>query len=133
MLCLVSICILNQRCRCICQLSQNFYQLTVSTFMEFCYLVRRSVISDNTQIQDALKRYHKYREVFCLTGVCPNGFSSLPCQHSIDHYVAHTHSFSAPNSVCSSITESKHIKAIKEAWQKSNCHQPLRQMLLCNQ
>ncbi|KAF8233253.1 hypothetical protein L208DRAFT_1163801, partial [Tricholoma matsutake] len=40
--------------------------------------------------------------------------------------------FGVPNGLCSSITESKHIKAIKEPWQHSSCNEPL-QMLLTNQ
>ncbi|KAG2739040.1 hypothetical protein P692DRAFT_201842704 [Suillus brevipes Sb2] len=40
---------------------------------------------------------------------------------------------SAPNSLCSSITESKHIKAIKEPWRQSSRYNALSQMLLTNQ
>ncbi|KIN97948.1 hypothetical protein M404DRAFT_71414, partial [Pisolithus tinctorius Marx 270] len=39
----------------------------------------------------------------------------------------------APNGLCSSITESKHIKAIKWPYQCTNHFQTLRQMLLINQ
>jgi len=41
--------------------------------------------------------------------------------------------FGAPNSLCSSITESKHIKAVKELWWHSSCFEALSQMLLTNQ
>ncbi|KAG1755316.1 hypothetical protein EDD22DRAFT_751299, partial [Suillus occidentalis] len=41
--------------------------------------------------------------------------------------------FGAPNGLCSSITESKHIKAVKEPWRWSNKHNALGQMLLTNQ
>ena len=41
--------------------------------------------------------------------------------------------FGAPNSVCSSITEAKHIKAVKELWRQSNRNKPLKQMLYTNQ
>jgi len=41
--------------------------------------------------------------------------------------------FGAPNGLCSSITESKHIKAIKEPWRRSNWYEALEQMLLSNQ
>ncbi|KAI6162858.1 hypothetical protein EDD17DRAFT_1776419 [Pisolithus thermaeus] len=41
--------------------------------------------------------------------------------------------FSAPNGLCSSITELKHIKAIKCLYQCTNCFQTLRKMLLINQ
>ena len=41
--------------------------------------------------------------------------------------------FGAPNGVCSSITEAKHIKAVKEPWRRSNRDKPLKQMLFTNQ
>jgi len=41
--------------------------------------------------------------------------------------------FGAPNGLCSSITEVKHIKAVKEPWRRSNRHKPLEQILLTNQ
>jgi len=41
--------------------------------------------------------------------------------------------FGAPNGLCSSITEAKHIKAVKEPWRRSNHNKPLKQILLTNQ
>jgi hypothetical protein len=41
--------------------------------------------------------------------------------------------FGAPNGLCSSITESKHIRAVKEPWRRSNRNQALGQMLVTNQ
>ncbi|KIJ59510.1 hypothetical protein HYDPIDRAFT_33120 [Hydnomerulius pinastri MD-312] len=41
--------------------------------------------------------------------------------------------FGAPNGLCSSIVESKHIRAVKKPWRKSNKHHALGQMLLTNQ
>ncbi|KAL4061682.1 hypothetical protein V8B97DRAFT_2027226 [Scleroderma yunnanense] len=41
--------------------------------------------------------------------------------------------FSAPNGLCSSITEPKHIKAVKHPYQHTNHYQALRQLLLINQ
>jgi len=43
------------------------------------------------------------------------------------------HAFGAPNGLCSSITESKHIKAVKEPWRRSSRFEALSQMLLTNQ
>jgi hypothetical protein len=43
------------------------------------------------------------------------------------------HLFGAPNGLCSSITEAKHIKAVKEPWRRSSKHKALGQMLLTNQ
>ena len=45
---------------------------------------------------------------------------SLPCQHALSHYYYLIHLFGSPNGLCSSITESKHIKAMKEPWRRSN-------------
>ncbi|KAG2150701.1 uncharacterized protein EDB93DRAFT_1327959 [Suillus bovinus] len=39
----------------------------------------------------------------------------------------------APNGLCSSITESKHIKAVKQPWRRSSKYNALSQMLLTNQ
>ncbi|KAG2737158.1 hypothetical protein P692DRAFT_20638738, partial [Suillus brevipes Sb2] len=86
--------------------------------LEFCYLVRRNVITEDTltQIQDALRRFHQYRKVFDV--VVPT--FSLPRQHSMTHYLDMIRLFGAPNGLCSSITESKHIKAVKEPWRWSS-------------
>ena len=48
------------------------------------------------------------------------------------YYVQLIHAFGAPNGLCSSIMESKHIKAVKEPWRKSNCWNALGQMLITN-
>ncbi|KAJ6554136.1 hypothetical protein B0H10DRAFT_2348753 [Mycena sp. CBHHK59/15] len=64
----------------------------VRDLIEFCYLVRRSVIDEDTLVAiDAL---------------------SL--------------AFGAPNSLCSSITESKHIKAVKKPYRRSSRNKPSR-------
>ncbi|KAG1837094.1 hypothetical protein F4604DRAFT_1597751, partial [Suillus subluteus] len=57
----------------------------------------------------------------------------LPRQHSLCHYILMIQLFGAPNGLCSSITESKHIKAVKEPWCRSSRFNTLRQMLLTNQ
>ncbi|PSR88458.1 hypothetical protein PHLCEN_2v5138 [Hermanssonia centrifuga] len=91
-------------------------------FMQFCYLVRRSIQTEDTltQIKHCLKRYHALREIFRTTGTRPDGFSSFIRHHSIDHYPGHITNFGAPNRLCSSIMESKHIKAVKELWRRSS-------------
>ncbi|EGN91532.1 hypothetical protein SERLA73DRAFT_67241, partial [Serpula lacrymans var. lacrymans S7.3] len=84
---------------------------TFRAFLEFCYLVQRDVQDDNTiiQVKDALARFHQHWMVFKTLG------------------------FGAPNSLCSSITEAKHIKAVKEPWRCSSHCQALGQMLTTNQ
>jgi hypothetical protein len=106
----------------------------IAAFIDFCYLVRRSVISEDTlrMVEMALKSFHRDREIFRDSGVRPSGFS-LPRQHSIMHYRHLIQQFGAPNGLCSSITESKHIVAVKKPWRRSNKHKALGQMLLANQ
>jgi hypothetical protein len=43
------------------------------------------------------------------------------------------HAYGAPNGLCSSITESKHITAVKKPWRWSSHYKALGQMLLINQ
>lgn len=105
----------------------------VAAFTEFCYLARRSVFTDDTikQLEDALALFHQYREIFRTTGVRQD--FNPPRQHSLVHYPRHIREFGAPNGLCSSITESKHIKAIKEPYRRSSRFEALGQMLLINQ
>ena len=105
----------------------------LKAFLDFCYLARRSFHTAATisQMKEAIARYHHFREIFKTSGACA-GFE-LPRQHSIMHYVFLTIMFGAPNGLCSSMTEAKHIKAVKQPWHRSNHHQPLGQMLLTNQ
>ncbi|KAJ7687491.1 hypothetical protein B0H17DRAFT_1203554 [Mycena rosella] len=105
-----------------------------SAFLEFCYLVRRNVLNEVSlaEVDAALARYHQERTIFEQEGVCPNGFS-LPHQHSLVHYRYLTQQFGAPNGLCSSITELKHIKAVKEPWRRSSKYEALGQMLTINE
>ena len=96
--------------------------------MDFIYIAQCNIIDSD----DALKRFHNYWRIFQDCGIWPTGFN-LPRQHSLIHYHALIWSFSAPNRLCSSITESKHIKAVKEPWRRSSHFQALGQMLLINQ
>ncbi|KAG1862715.1 hypothetical protein DFJ58DRAFT_715183 [Suillus subalutaceus] len=107
--------------------------LTFRAFLEFCYLVWRNIITESTlvQIQNALNRFHHYRKIFESTGVVLT--FSLPRQHSCSHYILLIRLFGAPNGLCSSITETKHIKAVKEPWRRSSRYKALGQMLVTNQ
>ena len=106
---------------------------TFRTFLEFCYIVRQNVITDDSlsDLKDALRRFHQHREVFRDVGVRIEGFS-LPRQHSLVHYEALIRLFGTPNGLCSSITESKHITAVKKPWRRSNKHKALGQILCTN-
>jgi hypothetical protein len=107
---------------------------TFRAFLEFCYNARRDVITEETlaELDNALSRFHKYRMIFTEVGIRPDGFA-LPRQHSLVHYHSLIRAVGAPNGLCSSITESKHITAVKKPWRRSNRHKALGQMLLTNQ
>lgn len=106
---------------------------TFRAFLEFCYLVRKNVITEDTilQIEDALRQFHHYRPIFLELGIVPT--FSLLRQHAMKHYPELIRLFGAPNGLCSSMTENKHIKAVKQPWHRSNKYNALRQMLVTNQ
>lgn len=106
----------------------------LSAFLDFCYLVRRADFYVDTldAVDDAIRRFHTLREFFRETDVRPKGFS-LPRQHSIVHYRRNIEDFGAPGGLCSSITESRHITAVKKPWRRSSRYEALAQMLLTNQ
>ncbi|EAU93525.2 hypothetical protein CC1G_02755 [Coprinopsis cinerea okayama7 len=106
----------------------------ISAFMDFCFLVRRNDFDPQAlaKIQESLAAFHKHREFFRKAGVRADGFS-LPRQHSLVHYRDHIINFGAPNGLCSSITESRHITAVKRPWRRSSRFEALGQMLLTNQ
>ncbi|KAI6025193.1 hypothetical protein BKA83DRAFT_4124914 [Pisolithus microcarpus] len=65
------------------------------------------------------------------TGVVTN--FSLPQQHAMKHYKQLIQLFGALNGLCSLITKSKHVKAVKRPYQHTNKYHVLGQMLLINQ
>lgn len=109
---------------------------TFAAFLEFCYIARRNVITEDSlkQLDVALHRFHQARKVFSGTVRAddPSAFS-LPRQHAMVHYHSHIENFGSPNGLCSSITESKHITAVKRPWRRSNKHRALPQMLRSNE
>lgn len=110
---------------------------TFSAYLDFTYLVRRSNFDEHSLslIKTALDRFYTYRPIFQETGVRepgPAGFL-LPRQHSMKHYLALIAEFGAPNGLCSSITESKHIRAIKDPWRSSSHNEPMKEMMMTNQ
>lgn len=87
----------------------------IAVFLDFCYIVRCDVQTEDSidEMEDALAHFHEERVIFEEEGVIQL--------------------FGAPNGLCSSITESKHIKAVKEPWRRSSHYEALGQMLLTNQ
>ncbi|TRM57413.1 hypothetical protein BD626DRAFT_551157 [Schizophyllum amplum] len=95
----------------------------ISSFLEFCYLVRANSIDEDamTNIQDALEQFHRERTIFEHEGVRPDGFSLV-------HYVDVIQEFGALNGLCSA-----HIRAVKRPWRRSNRYNTLSQMLIINE
>ncbi|KAJ6611875.1 hypothetical protein B0H10DRAFT_1951013 [Mycena sp. CBHHK59/15] len=106
---------------------------TFSMFLDFCYLVCCNIVDKATltAIDTAFARYHLEHTIFIESGVCLNSFC-LPRQHSLTHYCYLIQEFSAPNGLCSSMTESQHIKAVKQSWRWSSRYEALSQMLTIN-
>ncbi len=102
----------------------------ISAFMDFCYIARRNAISssDLTKLQELLSRFQELRTIFADTGVTET--LAAPRQHAMTHYIRSIELFGAPNGLCSSITESQHIRSIKKPWRSSNRCNPLHQMTL---
>jgi hypothetical protein len=109
---------------------------TFAAFLEFCYIARRNVITEDSlqDLDTALRRFHQYRVVFSGT-VREDGLAgfSLPRQHSMVHYHNNIKNFGSPNGLCSSITESKHIAAVKRPWRRSSRYKALSQILKVNE
>ena len=107
---------------------------TFCAYLDICYIVCSNFFTDQnfTELESALSRFHHYREIFRETGVQVNGFSLLR-QHALVHYALLIHLFGALNGLCTSITESKHITAVKKPWRQSNKHKAIGQMLQTNQ
>jgi hypothetical protein len=97
--------------------------------MDLCYIFRRNAITASSlaTAETLLKRFHELRCIFITEGVRES--ISLPRQHSLLHYPMSITLFGSPNGLCSSITESKHIKAVKEPWRRSSRFRALVQML----
>jgi hypothetical protein len=97
--------------------------------MDLCYIFRRNAITASalTTAETLLKRFHELRCIFITEGVRES--ISLPRQHSLLHYPMSITLFGSPNGLCSSITESKHIKSVKEPWRQSSRFRALVQML----
>ena len=101
----------------------------VAAFTECCYIARRNVITsaDLEDFERHRERFQDLRSIFIESGVRKS--ISLPRQHALLHYVSKIELFASPNGVCTSITEFKHIKAVKEPWRRSSRFNALPQMI----
>ena len=105
----------------------------IAAFLDFCYIVRQSTLeADLAAMEKALKCFETEHTIFEEVQIHPDGIS-IPRIHALQHYQEMVQQFGAPNGLCSSITESKHIQAVKRPWRRSNHYQALGQMLVTNQ
>ncbi|KAH9027343.1 hypothetical protein EDB85DRAFT_2172406 [Lactarius pseudohatsudake] len=101
----------------------------IAAFMDACYIARRNAIDSlsHEHLRDCVQTFHRLRAIFVETGARTT--LSLPRQHALNHFYNAIHLFGSPNGLCSSITESKHIRAVKEPWRRSSRYLALTQML----
>jgi hypothetical protein len=106
----------------------------ISAFLDTCYIAHRQVIDEDAlkQFDTSYSKFLQLREIFRATGVWPSGFF-LPRQHMLTHYHVLIQDFGAPGGLCSSITESRHITAVKKPWRRSSRFDALGQILSINQ
>ena len=97
--------------------------------MDACYIARRNAITAPAleHFRQCVDRFQELRNIFIVTHVRTT--ISLPRQHALDHFYYAMQFFGSPNGLCSSITESKHIKSVKEPWRRSSRFKALIQML----
>jgi hypothetical protein len=89
----------------------------LSAFLDICYIACHQEIDNKalSALESALWKFQENHKMFQTSGVQPTGFS-LPRQHAFMHYHCQIEDFGAPGGLCSSITESWHIMAIKKPW-----------------
>jgi len=97
--------------------------------MDLCYIFWRNAITASAlaTAEALLKQFQELCSIFITEGIHKS--ISLPRQHALSHYIISITLFGSPNGLCSSITESKHIKAVKEPWRQSSRFRALIQML----
>lgn len=106
----------------------------VRSFLDLCYLLRQYSHDEDDlkKVDETFAEYCHHREFFREAGVCPNGFGQ-PRQHSLGHYRHLIQQFGSPNGLCASITESRHITAVKEPYRRSNRWNAVSQVAITNQ
>jgi hypothetical protein len=93
---------------------------SIATFMDVCYIAHHNAIMVPAleHFHESVEKFHKLQNIFIEAGVWDS--ISLPHQHALKHFYYSILLFGSPNGLCSSITESKHIKAVKEPWHQSS-------------
>ena len=106
----------------------------MTAFLDFCYLIRRPVFTPEVldEIDAALNTYYKFREIFREANTLERDEFPIK-QHAVAHFRHLIEQYGAPNAICTSITESRHIDAVKKPYRRSNRYNAIRQILLTNQ
>ncbi|KAJ6527419.1 hypothetical protein B0H19DRAFT_1083965 [Mycena capillaripes] len=101
----------------------------IAAFPDFCYLVRRDDFDEDTldAVDAAVRNFHHHREILRILNA--QGHSG-----QFDGFYPPSAAFNcASGGACSSITESRHITAVKKPWRRSSRYEALSQMLRTNQ
>ncbi|KAF8905959.1 hypothetical protein CPB84DRAFT_1813943 [Gymnopilus junonius] len=103
---------------------------SIAIFMDACYIARRNAISAPAlqHLKECVETFHQVRTVFIALGI--RASISLPRQHALFHYWPSIQLFGSPNGLCSSITESKHIKAMLQTLTRLSKLAALRQFFV---
>ena len=101
----------------------------ITAFMDAFYIAHQNAIDTCSleQLWEAVETYYELHSVFIKAEVCEA--ISMPCQHTLKHLYHTIQLFGSPNGLCSSITKSKHIQAVKKPWWRSSHYHALTQML----
>ncbi|TFK32680.1 hypothetical protein BDQ12DRAFT_701098 [Crucibulum laeve] len=86
----------------------------ITTFMDACYIACHNAITSLAlkHFKECVDSFHHLCTIIIATGV--RATISLPHQHALKHFHYAIQLFGSPNGLCSLITESKHIKAVRE-------------------
>jgi hypothetical protein len=108
---------------------------TFCAFLDFCYTARQAFLTerDLDNLDKDLKDFHQCRRIFTDRKNNTGVWIMVPRQHSSVHYQHIAKLFGAPHGLCTSITKSKHVQAVKKPYRRSSHHEALVQMLLINQ
>lgn len=104
-------------------------------FFDFCYTARRAYLTEGhlDDLSTYLKEFHQCRRIFTDCETEAGIWITAPRQHLMVHYPHIGRLFGALQGLCTSMTESKHIEAVKKPYRRSSHHEALVQMMLVNQ
>ena len=101
----------------------------VAALLDFIYLAQYTAHNTITlgYLEDALKRFHKYRDYFIQIGVRED--FNIPKFHSLLHYIEAIKLFSTTDNYNTEIFERLHIDFAKLGWRASNQWDEFPQMI----